>query len=87
MQITVRKPTEEEREAMQRCPVWEKEPSEFPWHYDKQETCLVIEGEVTVESADQNVTFGPGDLVVFPQGLDCTWKVTKPIRKHYRFGP
>ena len=37
-------------------------------------------------AADQTVSFGPGDYVVFPQGLDCTWKVKKTIRKHYKFG-
>jgi uncharacterized cupin superfamily protein len=41
---------------------------------------------VTVEAPDQTVSFGPGDMVVFPQGLDCTWKVKKTVRKHYRFG-
>ena len=86
MEIIVRKPTAEEATAMESCPVWEKEVSEFPWHYDEQEQCLVIEGEVTVETADGSVTFGPGDFVTFPQGLDCTWKVTRAIRKHYKFG-
>ena len=27
----------------------------------------------------------PGDLVRFPKGMSCTWKVTQPIRKHYNF--
>jgi hypothetical protein len=31
------------------------------------------------------VTVGQGDLVTFPDGMSCTWKVTKPVRKHYRF--
>jgi len=86
MRIEVRKPTAEEEAEMKKCPTWEKEPSEFPWHYDEQETCLVLEGEVTVEAGDQSVSFGPGDLVVFPKGLDCVWKVKKRIRKHYKFG-
>jgi len=86
MPIKVRKPTAEEEAKMKACPTWEKEPSEFPWSYDQQETCLVIEGEVTVESAEGDVSFGPGDYVVFPKGLDCTWKVHKTIRKHYIFG-
>jgi uncharacterized cupin superfamily protein len=84
--IEVRKPTAAEEQAMKSCPTWEKEPSEFPWHYDDQETCLVLEGEVTVETPEQTVSFGPGDLVVFPEGINCTWKVQKKIRKHYKFG-
>ena len=26
-----------------------------------------------------------GDLVEFPKGLSCRWKVIKPVRKHYNF--
>ena len=47
---------------------------------------MILEGDVTVEAGDEAVTFGPGDCVVFPQGLDCTWKVKKTVRKHYKFG-
>jgi len=86
MEIEVRKPTPEEEAQMTSWPTWEKEPSEFPWHYDQKETCLILEGEVTIEAPDQTVSFGPGDLVVFPQGLDCTWKIAKEVRKHYQFG-
>ncbi|WP_414153587.1 cupin domain-containing protein [Prochlorococcus sp. MIT 1341] len=30
--------------------------------------------------------FGVDDFVVFPEGMSCTWKVQKVVRKHYRFG-
>ncbi|MCS7239195.1 MAG: cupin domain-containing protein [Thermoguttaceae bacterium] len=86
MRIEVRKPTPQEVAEMKNCPIWEKEPSEFPWYYDEKETCLILEGQVTVEAPGQTVTFGPGDLVVFPQGLSCTWKVKERVRKHYKFG-
>ena len=29
---------------------------------------------------------GAGDLVTFPAGMSCTWKVRKPVKKHYKFG-
>ena len=29
-------------------PIWEKEASEFPWFYDEQETCYLLEGDVVV---------------------------------------
>jgi len=86
MDIEVRKPTAEEEAEMKTCPIWEKEPSHFPWRYEEKETCLVIEGEVDVEAGDRSVSFGPGDYVVFPQGLECTWTVKTPVRKHYKFG-
>jgi uncharacterized cupin superfamily protein len=66
-------------------PIWTKEPSTFDWHYDKAERCYVLEGEVTVTGPDGQVSFGSGDLVTFPAGLDCTWQITKAVRKHYRF--
>jgi uncharacterized protein len=67
--------------------IWEKEVSEFPWHYDEQETCYLLEGDVIVKPDDgEPVHFGKGDLVTFPAGLSCTWKILKTVRKHYRFG-
>lgn len=68
-------------------PTWSKEPSTFPWSYSEQEIAYVLEGEVTITPDDGNpVSFGKGDLVTFPAGLNCTWNVTKSLRKHYRFG-
>jgi uncharacterized cupin superfamily protein len=66
---------------------WECDPSTFPWEYDDRETCYVFEGKVTVETSDgEKVEIEPGDLVVFPKGLSCTWTVHEKIRKVYRFG-
>jgi len=68
-------------------PVWSKEASEFPWHYDEDETCYFLEGEVTViPEGEGPVIMGKGDLVTFPRGMSCTWKITRDVRKHYRFG-
>jgi len=67
-------------------PIWTKEPSSFDWHYDEREICYFLEGDVSVKTADGEVSFGKGDLVTFPQGLSCTWIVKKAVRKHYRFG-
>jgi uncharacterized protein len=68
-------------------PIWEKEESEFPWHYEQPETCYLLEGDVEVTPlGGLPVRFGKGDLVTFPAGMSCTWKVRKAVRKHYRFG-
>lgn len=68
-------------------PIWEKEVSEFPWYYDSDETCYILEGEVEVTpEGGAPVRIARGDLVTFPQGMSCTWKILRPIRKHYRFG-
>ena len=86
MQITARKPTEAEIAAFSLKPTWGCEVSEFPWHYDEREQCILIEGEETVDYDGGSVSFGAGDYVEFPAGLSCVWKVTKPVKKHYQFG-
>jgi hypothetical protein len=66
--------------------IWTKEVSEFPWTYDSEETCYFLAGEVTVTpTGGTPLTIGKGDLVTFPVGMSCTWKVTQPVKKHYRF--
>lgn len=86
--IEVRKPEEAELEAMgvRGWPIWTCAPSTFDWHYDEKETCLILEGRVTVHTSEGDTNFGAGDLVVFPAGLDCTWEVHDAVRKHYQFG-
>ncbi len=68
-------------------PIWTKEASEFPWKYDDKETCYFLEGDVVVIPDGGNpVEIGKGDFVTFPQGMSCTWKIRKDVKKHYKFG-
>ena len=85
MEIIVRKPIEKEVEEMKSNPVWKCAVSEFDWHYDSEETCLINEGDVTVRYGSKSVSFTAGDYVVFPKGLSCVWDVKKPVSKHYIF--
>ena len=66
-------------------PVWEKEISRFDWSYDAVEECLILEGEVDIETDEGVVTIRAGDFCTFPKGLSCVWTVKKPVRKHYNF--
>jgi uncharacterized cupin superfamily protein len=84
----VRQPSEEQLNAagVSRWGIWSKEVSEFPWTYDSTETCYFLEGEVEVTpDGGSPVKMGKGDLVTFPRGMSCTWKITAPVRKHYTF--
>ncbi len=86
--ITVERPGEEELKTIgvRDWPVWEKEESEFPWEYSMEEVCFILSGEATVfPETGEPVTIVPGDLVTFPVGMKCVWKITVPIRKHYEF--
>ena len=85
MSIIVKKPSETEINHMKSKPIWECGVSEFDWYYDSEETCIIIEGEVTVSYDGGSVSFGAGDYCEFPKGLSCVWKVKKPVRKHYEF--
>ena len=68
-------------------PIWNKEPSTFPWIYDQKETCYLLEGEAVVTpDGGEPVTIVEGDLVMFPAGMSCTWEIRRPVSKHYRFG-
>lgn len=67
-------------------PIWEKEVSKFPWTYDANETCYILEGHVTVTADNgESVEIKAGDLVTFPNGMSCTWDIHQAIRKHYNF--
>jgi uncharacterized cupin superfamily protein len=73
--------------GVSKWPIWTKEVSEFPWYYDEQETCYLLEGDVIVTpNGGDPVRIGQGDLVTFPSGLSCTWKIVSDVRKHYTFG-
>ncbi|MBU1087209.1 MAG: cupin domain-containing protein [Candidatus Omnitrophica bacterium] len=88
MKIEVRKPTSQELDKLgiKNWNTWECEKSTFDWTYSDRETAYVFEGKVKVKTAEREVSFGAGDLVVFPKGLACTWTVQEPIRKVYKFG-
>lgn len=66
-------------------PIWEKEVSRFDWVYDGDEECLVLEGEVDVETPEGVVSIKPGDFVTFKKGLKCIWDIKSPIKKYYNF--
>jgi uncharacterized protein len=66
-------------------PVWEKEVSQFPWHYDMTERALVLEGKVVVNAYGNEYEIKAGDFVTFPAGMDCEWTVIETIRKRYNF--
>ena len=84
-----RQPTQERLEELgvSQWSIWTKEVSEFPWTYDQPETCYFLEGNVVVTpDGEQAVELGKGDLVTFPAGMSCTWKIRANVKKYYQFG-
>ena len=87
MKIEISTPSvkEMENKGVMSWPVWEKEVSRFDWLYDETEQCFLLEGKVVVETKDGSGTFGKGDFVTLPKGLECVWDIKEPVRKHYNY--
>ncbi|MCD4664930.1 MAG: cupin domain-containing protein [Bacteroidales bacterium] len=85
--VIIEKPDKNEidKRGINNWPIWEKEVSRFDWEYSGDEECLILDGEVTVETEDGNFTIQKGDFVTFKDGLKCVWDIKKPIKKHYYF--
>jgi uncharacterized cupin superfamily protein len=87
--MSVKKISDAEKKSLgiDSWPKWSKEVSTFLWSYSDKETAYILEGDVTVTANNgESISFGPGDLVTFEAGLDCTWDVKIPLLKHYQFG-
>merc|ERR1712216_495871 len=65
-QIIVKAPTDKEKEIASGWPTWGCGVSKFPWSYDSSETCLILEGEVTVTpDSGEPVKIKAGDMATF----------------------
>jgi len=88
MKIDIRKATAEDLKNLDVSSwnSWSCGVSEFDWEYDSDERCFIQAGKVIVTTDEgEKVEIEAGDLVLFPKGLKCFWKVLDPIRKVYRF--
>lgn len=62
--------------------VWECTPGLFNWHYEVDETLVIIAGEVFItDHSGAERRMGPGDMGFFPAGSSCRWRITSRVRK------
>ncbi len=62
--------------------VWDCTAGSFYWHFDVEETLLIISGEAFLQNGDGTETrFGAGDVGFFPAGTSCNWRVAEHVRK------
>jgi hypothetical protein len=62
--------------------VWECSEGKFHWYYDFDETILILEGAIVLESDIFGPTrYGPGDVVFFRNGAHARWHVEGRVRK------
>mmetsp|Transcript_52652 Transcript_52652/g.114871 ORF Transcript_52652/g.114871 Transcript_52652/m.114871 type:complete len:100 (+) Transcript_52652:173-472(+) len=76
--------------AISAWPTWGCDISEFEWEYTETEEAYILQGSVLVTPTGHWASCRPirivaGDFAVFPDGMTCTWEVSEPIEKHYRF--
>lgn len=70
-----------------RWPEWKEERAEVPWTYLQDEISYILEGRaIVLPEGGEAIEIRKGNLVRFPSGLVCTWKIIEPVRKRYRLG-
>ncbi len=73
----VRKPNAAEKDICKRWPIWTCGVSQFEWEYTQTETCLILEGRVTVSDlpdSGESMSFGPETMLSFLKALSVSGK-------------
>jgi mannose-6-phosphate isomerase-like protein (cupin superfamily) len=64
--------------------IWPVLNKPYPYLYTRTELVYFLEGEVRVTPKEgEAVAIKAGDYAVLPKGLDCTWTIVQPVKKHY----
>jgi uncharacterized protein len=62
--------------------VWECTAGYFSWHYNEDETVVVISGEVFITNDKrEELRLGPGDIGFFPARSSAIWRITDHVKK------
>ena len=62
--------------------VWECSEGRFNWYYDFDETILILEGSIVLESDGMPPTrYSVGDVIFFKDGAHAKWHVEGRVRK------
>ncbi len=62
--------------------VWQCSEGKFNWYYDLDETVLILEGSILLETDGMRPTrYSAGDVIFFKKGAHATWHVEGYVRK------
>jgi len=62
--------------------VWQCSEGKFNWYYDFDETILILEGSIVLESDTMPPTrYSAGDVIFFKDGAHARWHVEGHVRK------
>jgi uncharacterized cupin superfamily protein len=62
--------------------VWQCSVGKFNWYYNFDETLVILEGSIVLESDAMPPTrYGAGDVIFFKDGAHAKWHVESDVRK------
>ncbi len=62
--------------------VWHCTAGKFNWYYDFDETILILDGGIVLESDGMPPTrYGPGDVIFFRDGAHARWHIESHVKK------
>jgi uncharacterized protein len=62
--------------------VWECSAGKFNWYYDFDETVLILEGSIVLESDTlPSKRYAAGDVIFFKDGAHARWHIEDRVRK------
>lgn len=62
--------------------IWSCTEGKFNWHYDFDETVVILEGSIVVESDVLPPSrYGAGDVILFRDGTHAKWHVEDYVKK------
>jgi len=62
--------------------VWHCTAGKFNWYYDFDETILILDGGIVLESDGMPPTrYGPGDVIFFKDGAHARWHIESHVKK------
>jgi ethanolamine utilization protein EutQ (cupin superfamily) len=62
--------------------VWECSQGKFNWYYDFDETVLILEGSILLESDTMpSKRYVAGDVIFFKDGAHARWHIEDRVRK------
>jgi uncharacterized cupin superfamily protein len=62
--------------------IWSCTEGKFNWYYDMQETIVILEGSIVLESDEMSPTrYSVGDVIVFREGARAKWHVEGYVKK------
>jgi uncharacterized cupin superfamily protein len=62
--------------------IWSCTEGKFNWYYHNDETAIILEGSMLLESEDVPLMrYGVGDVIFFRQGAHAKWHVERYVKK------